>query len=117
MTAHAKALAAPSLREAENGKLYVGKLTGAAHGEVLPYPNASVGDHITFHVVTTSGNTREDHQILTEPEVGKPIIFLIPKDVFEKKLIPEATADLHYIVTRFNQVPEKSPSLRIKLER
>ncbi|AVX87563.1 MULTISPECIES: hypothetical protein [Pseudomonas] len=117
MTAHAKALAAPSLREAENGKLYVGKLTGAAHGEVLPYPNASVGDHITFHVVTTSGNTREDHQILTEPEVGKPIIFLIPKDVFEKNLTPEATAELRYSVTSRDQPPKASPLLTIKLER
>lgn len=117
MTAQAKAFAAPSLREAEDGKLYVGELTGAAHGEVPLYLHASVGDGITFHVVTTSGNTWNDHHVLTAPEVGKPIIFLIPKDVFEKKLILEATADLHYIVTRFNQVPEKSPSLRIKLER
>ncbi|WP_095139474.1 hypothetical protein [Pseudomonas sp. Irchel s3a10] len=117
MATQVNALAAPLLKEAEDGKLYVGKLTGAAHGEVPPYPPASVGDRITFHVVTTSGNTWQDHHVLTAPELGMPITFLIPKDVFEKKLTPEATADLHYIVTRLNQAPEPSPPLRIKLER
>lgn len=117
MTAHAKALAAPSLREAEDGKLYVGKLTGAAHGEVPHYLHASVGDQITFHVVTTSGNTWEGHHMVTAPEVGKPITFLIPKDVFEKNLTPEATADLHYSITIRDQPPALSPLLTIKLER
>ncbi|WP_338800819.1 hypothetical protein V9L13_25020 [Pseudomonas sp. RSB 5.4] len=116
MTAQAKALAAPSLREAEDGKLYVGKLTGDAHGEVPPYPHASVGDGITFHVVTTSGTTWQHHHVLTAPELGMQITFSIPKDVFEKKLTPEATADLHYITKRLNQEPEKSPTLHIKLE-
>jgi hypothetical protein len=116
MTAQMKALVAPLLREAEDGKLYVGKLTGAAHGEVPPPPHASVGDRITFDVVTTSGNTWQDHHVLTAPELGKPIIFLIPKDVFEKKLTPKATADLHYIVAHLNKPPEKSPTLHLKLE-
>ncbi|ANI52587.1 hypothetical protein PDR5_08570 [Pseudomonas sp. DR 5-09] len=45
------------------------------------------------------------------------MIFAIPKDVFEKKLVPGAKAELHYTVTRFNGNAESSPLLTVQLER
>jgi hypothetical protein len=114
MNAQVKALAAPVLREAVKGVLYVGKLEGKAHGEVT-YDNSAVGDVVTLHVETTTGNNFKDQTTLTAATVGKLLLFAIPKDVFEKKLVPGATASLRYSVTRASNISE-SPVLTVQLE-
>jgi len=115
MTAQQKALAAPVLKEAVEGVLYVHNLIDAAHGVVSSYVNASVGDKVEFNVKTSADNTWLGQQVLTG-DTGKPIVFKIPKYVFEKDLKPGATADLHYVVTRIGQTPEQSSALKVQLE-
>ncbi|VVP77334.1 hypothetical protein PS925_00141 [Pseudomonas fluorescens] len=117
MTAQVKALAAPQLKEAVNGVLHVGKLEGNAHGLVSPYQYQTTGDVVALHVKTSTGNSFEEQTIVTEAGVGRPLTFAIPKDVFEKKLVPQATAELHYIVKRVGQNPETSNVLKVHLEK
>lgn len=117
MTAQVKAFVAPDLREAVNGVLHLSQLQGDAHGVVPPYPQANQGDMITLQVETTTGNKWEARHVLTAAELGKSVIFAIPKDVFEKKLVPGARAELHYTVTRNNGNAESSPLLTVQLER
>ncbi|MFP0197386.1 hypothetical protein ACKJSM_19720 [Pseudomonas sp. PHC1] len=88
----------------------------AAHGVVPPFPQAAVGDRITMHVQTSTGNEWANSHVLTTVEMGDPVIFVISKDVFEKKLVPGAKADLHYTVTRNNGSAESSPLLTVQLE-
>ena len=116
MTAQVKTLAAPTLKETENGVLFLSKLKGDAHGDVPPYQQAAAGDRITLHVKTSTGNKWEGSHVLTAPEVGKPTIFSIPKSVFEKQLVPRASADLHYNITPIGGAPQQSPTLRVQLE-
>lgn len=115
MTAQANALAKPVLKEAKDDVLFVGKLEGVAHG-LVTYENSGVGDVVALHVKTSTGNSFKDEIRLTAITVGKPLVFAIPKDVFEKKLVPGATADLDYVVTRVAQVPEHSETLQVHLE-
>ncbi|MBH3407206.1 hypothetical protein I5P86_19320 [Pseudomonas glycinae] len=117
MTAQVKALEAPTLKEAENGVLFLGKLKGDAHGGVPPYQQAAAGDVIIMKVETSTGNEWEGRHVLSAAEVGEPVIFAIPKHVFEKKLVPGAEAELHYTVTRNNGNAESSPLLTVQLER
>jgi hypothetical protein len=114
MNAQVKALAVPVLREAVEGVLNVGKLEGEAHGEVT-YENSAVGDVVALHVETTTGNSFEDQITLNAATVGTLLIFAIPKDVFEKELVPGATASLRYSVTRASNISE-SPVLTVQLE-
>ena len=117
MTAQVKALEAPVLEEAVNGVLHVGKLKGDAHSVVPPFSQAAVGDVINMHVRTSTGNEWQEIRVLTAAEVGRPVIFAIPKDVFEKKLVPGARAELHYTVTSNNGNAVLSPLLTVQLER
>ncbi|VVM47587.1 hypothetical protein [Pseudomonas fluorescens] len=114
MNAQVKALAAPVLREAVKGVLDVGKLGGKAHGEVT-YENSAVGDVVALDVKTTTGNSFKDQITLTAATVGTLLPFAIPKDVFEKKLVPGATASLRYSVTRASNISD-SPVLTVQLE-
>ena len=115
MTAQVKALTAPDLKEAVNRVLHVSQLKGDAHGVVPPYHQAADGDLITLHVKTSTGNTWEGSHVLTAAEVGKPVIFAIPKDIFENKLVPGARAELYYTITK-NGNAESSPLLTVQLE-
>lgn len=117
MTAQVKTLVALILKEAENGVLFLSKLKGDAHGDVPPYQQAVAGDVITMKVETSTGNKWEARHTLTAAEVGKSVIFAIPKDVFEKKLVPGARAELHYTVTINNGNASSSPLLKVQLER
>jgi len=116
MTAQAKTLVAPDLKEAVNGVLHVSQLKGDAHGDVPPYPLAAAGDEITMQAETSTGNEWKGSHVLTAAEVGKHVIFAIPKSVFEKNLVPGANANLRYIITQ-NGNSLMSPSLTIRLER
>jgi len=117
MTAQVKNLATPTLKEAENGVLHVGKLQGDAHGHVPPNPNFAFGDTITFVVETSTGNTNEQLHVLTPAELGRTVVISIPKDVFEENLKPGATAELFYTWARHDQTSETSPHLKLKLEK
>ena len=116
MTAQVKALAAPDLKEAKKGVLKVSELKEVAHGVVPPYHRASQGDMIIMQVKTSTGNEWEARHALTEAEVEKPVIFDIPRDVFEIRIVPGATAELRYTVIRMSAAPETSPPLTLKLE-
>lgn len=117
MTAQVKALAAPQLEEAVEGVLHVGELKGNAHGLVSPYQYLATGDVVALHVKTSTGNSFEAQTVVTEAGVGQPLTFAIPKDVFEKQLVLEATAELHFIVKRVGQNPETSNVLKVHLEK
>ena len=117
MTAHVKVLAAPELQEAVNGVLHVGKLQEKAHGVVNAYANQAAGDVVALHVKTSTGNSFETEITVTDLQAGKPLVLAVPKDVFEKKLVPKATAELHYTVARAGQNLGSSDMLRVKLER
>lgn len=116
MTAQQKALVAPVLKEAVEGVLYVHNLIDPAHGVVWPYPYAAAGDNVEFTVQTSTGNTWQGQLVLTAGDAGKPIVFKIPKHVFEKNLKPGATADLHYVVIRIGQTSEQSVVLKVQIE-
>jgi len=113
MTAQVNALAKPVLKEAKDDVLYVGKLDGDAHG-LVTYENSVVGDVVTLYVKPSSGNDFETHFILTST-TSMPVIFVIPKTIFEKNLVPGANAKLHYSVTRASNV-SASPVLTVRLE-
>ncbi|WRH93170.1 hypothetical protein RCC30_03785 [Pseudomonas fluorescens] len=81
----------------------------------MTYDNSAVGDVVTLHVETTTGNNFKDQTTLTAATVGKLLLFAIPKDVFEKKLVPGATASLRYSVTRAGNI-SVSPVLTVQLE-
>ena len=115
MTAQLNALAAPQLKEAVNGVLHVGKLEGNAHGLVLPYQNQTACDVVALHVKTSNGNSFEKQTVVTPAGVGKPLTFAIPKDVFEKELVPQATAELHYTITNRAGNSVASQSLTVQL--
>jgi len=115
MTAQQKALAAPVLKEAVEGVLYVHNLIGAAHGEVGPYPYAA-GDKVEFTVQTSTGNTWVDSIIVTPDSVGKPVTFAIPKETFAKGLVPDATAKLRYSITSLSGSPAYSADLVVQLK-
>ena len=117
MTAQVKTLAAPVLKEAVKDVLHVGKLEEHATGVVPPYLNSAAGDKVALHVKTSTGNSFEEHITVTAAGAGKPIVFAIPKDVFEKKLVPGATAKLHYVVTAVAHPPAESAPLTVRLER
>lgn len=117
MTAQVKALPAPKLKEAPEGVLHVGELIGNAHGLVSPYPNQVIDDVVALHVKTSTGNSFEHQTVVTEAEVGKPLTFAISKDVFERDLIPQATAELYYLVTRAGQHLGTSAVLKVRLEK
>ncbi|PNA05003.1 MULTISPECIES: hypothetical protein [unclassified Pseudomonas] len=117
MTAQVKTWAAPGLEESENGVLHVGKLKEDAHGVVPPNQQAAAGDTITMHVKTSTGNKWDKSRLLTAAEVGKPVIYKIPKAVFEEGLVTDASADLDYRITKNGGAPQQSPTLRVKLVR
>lgn len=117
MTAQQKVLSAPGLKEAENGVLHVDKLKDAAHGVVPPYANMAVGQKVELSVQTSYGDPWSASILLTAEMVGLPITFAIPKDVFEKKLVPGATAKLHYSVTDHSGNAVVSPVLTVKVEK
>ncbi|CAI8874257.1 DUF3277 domain-containing protein [Pseudomonas sp. IT-347P] len=114
MTAQVNALAKPVLKEAKEGVLYVGKLERNAHGEVT-YENSAVGDLVTLYVETSTGNNFKDDIKLNAATIGTPLLFAIPKDIFEKNLVPGATAKLRYTVSRAANV-SVSPVLEVRLE-
>ena len=116
MTAQQKALAAPVLKEAVEGVLYVHNLIDAAHGEVGPYPYAAAGDKVEFTVQTSTGNTWVYSIIVTPDSVGKPVTFAIPKETFAKGLVPDATAKLRYSVTTASGNPAVSVDLVVQLK-
>ena len=117
MTAQVKTLPHPGLKEAVNGVLHVGKLEGKAHGVVPPYDNARERDSVVFTVQTSTGNTWSDQIILNNLTVGKPVIFSIPKETFEKNLVPDATAKLRYRVTTASGNQADSADLGVQLKR
>lgn len=117
MTAQVKNLATPTLEEAENGVLHIGKLQGNAHGNVPSNPNFAAGDRITFFVTTSTGNKWDYLHALTAAELGRPVVLAIPKAVFEKNLKPDATAELFYTWTKHDQASEASAHLKLKLEK
>ncbi|MHC8342096.1 hypothetical protein [Pseudomonas sp. RT6P73] len=116
MTAEVNFLAAPKLREAIDGKLYVHNLIDPAHGEIEAYPNAAKGDFVKLTVATSTGNTWSEEVLLNSLSAGKLIVFKIPKRIFEENLTSGATAELQYTVERPNQVPEFSTKQEVKLE-
>ncbi|RON65108.1 hypothetical protein [Pseudomonas fluorescens] len=116
MTAQVKALAAPELKEAEHGVLHVGKLEGPATGLVHTYPNQAERDVVTLSVKTSTGNSFEADTVVTAAGVGKPVTFAIPKDVFEKKLVPGASVKLYCTVTDDAGNSSASPSLTVQLK-
>ena len=117
MTAQVKALATPVLKEAVNGVLHVGKLEGSAHAVVPPPPGLAVGDLVSLRVATSMGNDFQERIVVTAAEIGKPLTIAIPKHVFEKNLVSDASAKIDYSVTKMSQPPETSPTLTVKLER
>nr|WP_315446837.1 hypothetical protein [uncultured Pseudomonas sp.] len=117
MTAQVKALAAPQLKEAENGVLHVHKLEGHATVLVDTYTNQTVGDIVKIQITTSTGNSFGEQKVVTAAQVGKPLTFAIPKDVFEKNLVQDATAKLHYVVTAVAHQPAESAPLTVHLER
>ncbi|WP_447788330.1 hypothetical protein [Pseudomonas farris] len=117
MTAQQKVLAKPVLKEATQGVLYVSQLMGPAHGIVAPYPNATVGDKVEFTVQTSTGNSWSYMITLIQAMIGSPIVFAIPKDIFEKSLTPDATARLQYSVTSASGPTDHSSDLLVKLEK
>ncbi|EUB71395.1 hypothetical protein PMI27_004962 [Pseudomonas sp. GM41(2012)] len=116
MTAQMKTLPAPMLPDAVGDVLYVHNLPDPTPGEVPPNQNAATGDKVEFKVKTSTDNTWQGQLVLTAGDTGQPIVFKIPKHVFEKNLKPGATADLHYVVTRIGQTPEQSAALKVQLE-
>ncbi|WLG51746.1 hypothetical protein [Pseudomonas sp. FP1742] len=117
MTAQQQVLAPPVLKEAINGVLYVGQLTGpVAHGSVAPYLNATEGDKVEFTVQTSTGNSWD--RTITLTTIGSPIDFAIPKATFAEKLKPgaTATATLNYTITRASgdSVPSLDLTVQIK---
>ncbi|MBC3268424.1 hypothetical protein HU765_00705 [Pseudomonas sp. SWRI81] len=106
----------PALLEAENGVLKVSSLDKIANGSVDGYDNAQTGDAITLKVKTSTGNAWEYRFTLTTEPLW-PLVFAIPKEVFEKNLVPNATAELHYVVARFDQLIGISKELKVHLER
>jgi hypothetical protein len=117
MTAQQKVLLTPALQEAVEGVLYVHQLVGPAHGIVPKYDDMKVGQKVEFSVQTSYGNHWSESIALTAAMVGRPITFAIPKDVFEKKLVPDATAKLHYSVTDHSGKAVESPALSVKVEK
>ena len=117
MTAQQKVLSSPELKEAVKGVLYVHNLVGPAHGIVPPYADMKVGQKVEFTVQTSYGDNWRESILVTAAMVGLPITFAIPKDVFEKNLVPGATAKLNYSVTEASGNPTLSPDLVVKVEK
>ncbi|TBN34134.1 hypothetical protein [Pseudomonas sp. BGI-2] len=114
MTAQEKTMPAPVLKEANNDVLYVGKLTGPAHGEVTPHGDMTVGDKVEFTVQTSTGNHWSGTKRV-EP-VPLVMVFAIPKETFEKGLVPDATAKLRYRVTSASGNQADSIDLVVQLK-
>lgn len=114
MTAQVNALAAPELKEAEDGVLHVGKLKEHATALVHTYPKQAEGEVVTLSVKTSTGNSFDVDTVVTAAGVGKPLTFAIPKDIFEKNLVPGASAKLHYV--KKGEISEHSDTLQVTLE-
>ncbi|WP_448091864.1 hypothetical protein [Pseudomonas lini] len=114
MTAQQLVLPHALLQEAVGDELYVSKLKGDAHAVIPPYENARVGDVVVCRVETSTGNEWHDTYVLTEALF--PLVFVVPKAVFEKNLVPKATAKLGYSVRRTGKPEEQSPIALIHLK-
>lgn len=118
MTAQQKVLAALRLKEATpEGVLKLSGFTGPAHGEIAPYANMTAGDEIESTVLTSTGNSEIYKTIVTHAMVGRSTIVQIRREVFEKNLVPGATAKLRYSVTSASGNTAHSPDLVVKLEK
>lgn len=108
---------APKIEEAVGDRLSVGKLENVATGIVPVYSEARVGDVITLNVVTSTGNNFHGQHALTDPEVGRPILILIPEGIFSKGLVQGATADVSYTVRQSGTPSRTSLVLKLHLEK
>lgn len=77
----------------------------------------AAGQKVEFKVQTSYGNHWSYSIALTAAMVGLPITFAIPKHVFEKNLVPSATAKLHYSVKDDSRNAVVSPVLVVQVEK
>ncbi|HJR29687.1 MAG TPA: hypothetical protein VJ889_13335 [Pseudomonas sp.] len=116
MTAQQKVLPALRLQEAIQGVLELSKFKGPAHGEIASYANMAEGDEIKVWVQTSTGNSETYLTVVTQAMVGHPTVLKIRREVFEKNLVPGATAKLGYKVIPVAGNPASSPDLVVKVE-
>lgn len=114
MTAQAKALEAPTLKEASENVLDLSKLKDFAHGQVDGLPNVTPGDMISLQVNTSTGNSWTEKKLVTA--VPAVLEFLIPKKTFAENFAQGAKAKLYYTLTRAGQNSEVSPTLEVALK-
>ncbi|WP_205891221.1 hypothetical protein, partial [Pseudomonas frederiksbergensis] len=99
------------------GVLKLSTFAGPAHADISPYPKMAAGDVIETWVQTSTGNSCTYKTPVTQAMVGYPTVVEILRAVFEKDLVPGATAKLGYTVFPAAGTPTVAPDLVVKVEK
>lgn len=117
MNAQTQTLPAPTLKQAENGTVYISRLDDPTEAVVPAVHDASAGDHLQLSLERTQGaRWNSEVFVITHHHVGKPIAFAIPKSAFAVGVVAGEQATLTYKITKPSGNEVISSQAKFKLE-
>jgi len=117
MNAHTQTLPAPTLTQAQNGKLYISRLDDPTEAVVPAVRDTSAGDHLQLSLERTQGaRWNSEVFVITQHHVEKPIAFAIPKSAFAVGVVAGEQATLTYKITKSSGIEVVSSEAKFKLE-